>query len=41
MKYRIEKDGLGKRKIPENALYGSNTSRALENFPFSGKTLAS
>jgi aspartate ammonia-lyase len=41
MKSRLEKDALGASKIPENALYGSNTSRALENFPFSCKTLGS
>ena len=41
MKCRLEKDAIGVREIPENALYGSNTSRALENFPFSCKTLSS
>ena len=36
MKYRIEKDILGEKKIPEDALWGIHTARALENFPVSG-----
>ncbi len=35
--YRIEKDSLGEMKVPENALYGAQTQRALENFPISGQ----
>lgn len=35
--YRIEKDSLGEVKVPENALYGAQTQRAVENFPVSGQ----
>jgi len=35
--YRIEKDSLGEVEVPENALYGAQTQRALENFPISGQ----
>jgi len=34
---RIEKDALGERALPMDALYGINTARALENFPLSGR----
>ena len=30
--YRIEKDSIGEKQIPEEAYYGVNTVRALENF---------
>ncbi len=33
MKMRIEKDSLGKKEIPLDALYGIHTARAIENFP--------
>jgi aspartate ammonia-lyase len=36
---RIEIDGLGELSIPENALYGINTARALINFPINGRKL--
>ncbi len=36
MTFRTEKDSLGDRQIPENAYYGVQTHRALENFPISG-----
>jgi aspartate ammonia-lyase len=36
---RIEKDLLGVREIPEGALYGVQTLRAIENFPITGVTL--
>ncbi len=36
MKYRLEQDSLGKIKVPEEALYGAQTQRALDNFPVSG-----
>jgi len=36
MQTRIEVDSLGKRKVPENAYYGIQTLRAIENFPVSG-----
>ncbi len=38
MAYRIEKDGMGTVKVPEDAYYGANTQRAVENFPVSGRT---
>ena len=33
---RTEKDLLGEKQIPNNAYYGVQTARALENFPVSG-----
>ena len=35
MKYRIEKDSLGEMQVPENAYYGAQTQRAVENFKIS------
>jgi fumarate hydratase, class II len=35
--FRIEKDSLGEMKVPEAALYGPQTQRAVENFPISGQ----
>ncbi|MBI4397496.1 MAG: aspartate ammonia-lyase [Candidatus Omnitrophica bacterium] len=34
---RIEKDTLGAKEVPEDALYGIQTFRAVENFPISGQ----
>ncbi|MBD2311295.1 aspartate ammonia-lyase [Desertifilum sp. FACHB-1129] len=34
--YRIEKDSMGERQIPNDAYYGIQTLRAMENFPISG-----
>jgi aspartate ammonia-lyase len=34
--FRTEKDPLGEKQVPEGALYGVQTVRALENFPISG-----
>ena len=34
--YRIEKDSMGELKVPEDALWGAQTQRAVENFPISG-----
>lgn len=34
--YRIEKDSLGEVQVPEDALYGAQTQRAVLNFPISG-----
>ncbi|RRJ82847.1 class II fumarate hydratase [Aestuariirhabdus litorea] len=34
--YRTEQDALGEVRIPQQALYGPQTQRALENFPLSG-----
>ncbi|NLV32756.1 MAG: aspartate ammonia-lyase [Acidobacteria bacterium] len=36
MRTRTEKDSLGERRVPEDAYYGAQTHRALENFPISG-----
>ena len=33
---RIEKDTLGEVHVPEDALYGAQTQRAVENYPISG-----
>ena len=33
---RIEKDTLGEVAVPETALYGAQTQRAVENYPISG-----
>jgi aspartate ammonia-lyase len=34
--YRIERDSMGERQIPDTAYYGIQTLRAIENFPISG-----
>jgi aspartate ammonia-lyase len=34
---RIERDELGERELPAEALHGIHTLRALENFPLSGR----
>jgi aspartate ammonia-lyase len=34
--FRTEKDPLGEKQVPEDALYGVQTLRAMENFPISG-----
>ncbi|MEK6688609.1 MAG: lyase family protein, partial [Gemmatimonadota bacterium] len=36
MTTRIEKDPLGEKPVPSDALYGIQTLRAVENFPISG-----
>src|SRR4051794_14396091 len=33
---RIEKDTLGEVLVPDDALYGAQTQRAVENYPISG-----
>jgi fumarate hydratase class II len=38
MKFREEKDTMGIVRVPENAYYGPQTRRAVENFPISGLT---
>jgi fumarate hydratase class II len=35
LNYRIERDSLGEIRVPESALYGAQTQRAVENFPIS------
>ena len=39
MKTRIESDSMGELKVPEDALYGAQTQRAINNFPVSGKSM--
>ncbi|MBI2792009.1 MAG: class II fumarate hydratase [Gammaproteobacteria bacterium] len=34
--FRIVKDSMGEMQVPETALYGAQTQRAIENFPISG-----
>jgi fumarate hydratase class II len=36
-KHRIERDSLGEMRVPEDAYYGAQTARAMENFPISGR----
>ena len=36
MDYRIEHDSIGELKVPQEALYGVQTLRAVQNFPISG-----
>ena len=35
-KIRIEHDSMGEVEVPEDALYGAQTKRAVDNFPISG-----
>jgi fumarate hydratase class II len=35
--YRVEKDSMGEISVPQDAYYGAQTQRALENFPVSGR----
>ncbi len=37
--YRIERDSLGKVRVPRSALYGAQTERARTNFPISGQRM--
>ncbi|MFL6542621.1 MAG: class II fumarate hydratase [Chthoniobacterales bacterium] len=37
---RIEKDSMGEMAVPEQALYGASTQRAVLNFPISGYRFA-
>ena len=39
-KFRTESDLLGERQIPEDAYYGVQTDRAIENFKISGNLLS-
>ena len=32
--YRIERDILGEKEIPNSAFWGIHTARALDNFPY-------
>ena len=40
-KFRTESDLLGQKEVPEEALYGVQTARAMENFHISGHLLSS
>ena len=37
---RKEKDSMGDMQIPDDAYYGAQTQRAVENFPISGITIS-
>ena len=37
--FRVEQDSMGGLKVPESALWGAQTQRAVENFPVSGLRL--
>ena len=37
---RKEKDSMGEMNVPEDALYGASTQRAVLNFPISQETLS-
>ncbi|GIU17154.1 fumarate hydratase class II [Shewanella colwelliana] len=39
MEYKVVQDSMGEVKIPEEALYGAQTARAISNFPISGQLL--
>jgi fumarate hydratase class II len=39
MAFRTERDSMGEVQVPEEALYGAQTARAVENFPVSGAGL--
>ena len=36
---RVERDTMGEMWLPQEALYGATTQRAVENFPISGQPL--
>ncbi|MGA2443958.1 MAG: class II fumarate hydratase [Opitutaceae bacterium] len=36
---RIERDSMGEMQVPDEALYGASTQRAVLNFPISGRPL--
>ncbi|OOV88054.1 class II fumarate hydratase [Oceanospirillum linum] len=37
MTTRIERDSMGELEVPQDALYGAQTQRAINNFPISGQ----
>lgn len=39
MNTRLEADSMGQLEVPEYALYGAQTQRAINNFPVSGQSL--
>jgi len=36
---RTEKDSMGEMEVPDDALYGASTQRAILNFPISGRPM--
>ena len=34
--FRVERDSMGELRVPADALWGAQTQRAVQNFPFSG-----
>lgn len=36
---RVERDSMGEMRVPEEALYGASTQRAVLNFSISGRPL--
>ncbi len=38
-KFRTETDSMGELKVPQDALWGAQTQRAVDNFPISGLTM--
>ena len=34
---RSERDSMGEMQVPDDALWGASTQRAVENFPVSGE----
>ncbi len=34
--FRVERDSMGEMRVPAGALWGAQTQRAVQNFPFSG-----
>ena len=36
---RIERDSMGEMQVPDDALYGASTGRAVLNFPISGRPM--
>ena len=37
--YRTEHDSMGEVQVPADALWGTQTQRAIENFPISGRPI--
>ncbi len=37
--YRTEHDSMGELRVPEDAMWGAQTQRAVDNFPISGLTM--
>ncbi|MCC7406822.1 MAG: class II fumarate hydratase [Phycisphaeraceae bacterium] len=36
---RVERDSMGEMRVPQGALWGASTQRAVENFPVSGRAI--